>query len=225
MMAVSGEDAVTTGVAGSLILTSDYRVADPSRVWPLLERRRAELAAIGAHHVFVHTSISEPDRVLVTMALHTVEPVADLLRSHVFFDWFDAVGVADLPAVFAGELVDRFHIEPGHHWTAKAPAVVIAGVTVVRDVDTLLGQVHRTRDLFRRNGIENGWIFRALDDPHEVMFLQDVADEASARRWLERPETAEKWLAEAGVGAYPPVFVGALRHVMRIDVAEHVNGP
>lgn len=226
MMTVPGEDAVTAGVAGSLILTSDYRVADPSRVWPLLERRRAELAALGAHHVFVHTSISEPDRVLVTMALHTAEPVADLLRSHVFFDWFDAVGVQDLPAVFAGELVERFHVEDGDRavWTATAPAVVIAGVTVVQDVETLLDQVHRTRVLFLRNGIQNVWIFRALDDPQEVMFLQDVADEAGARRWLDRPETAAKWLTEAGVGAYPPVFVGTLRHVMRIDVVEHADG-
>jgi hypothetical protein len=221
MMTVPGEDAVTAGVAGSLILTSDYRVADPSRVWPLLERRRADLAALGAHHVFVHTSISEPDRVLVTMALHTAEPVADLLRSHVFFDWFDAVGVQDLPAVFAGELVERCLFD---HWTATAPAVVIAGVTVVQDVATLLDQVHRTRSLFRRNGIRNVWIFRALDDPHEVMFLQDVVDEAGARRWLERPETAAKWLTEAGVGAYPPVFVGTLRHVMRIDIVDQADG-
>ncbi|WP_193044789.1 fatty-acid--CoA ligase [Mycolicibacterium baixiangningiae] len=220
-MTVSGYSAETAGVAGSLILTTDYRVPDPSRVWPLLEGRRQELAALGAHHVFVHTSVGEADRVLVTMALHTAEPVANLLRSHAFFDWFDAVGVQDLPAVFAGELVDRFHVE---HWTATAPAVVIAGVTVVQDVGSLLDQVHRTRTLFRRNGIQNVWIFRALDDPNEIMFLQDVADEASARRWLERPETAAKWLTEAGVGAYPPVFVGTLRHVMRIDVVERANG-
>lgn len=220
-MTVSGDPADTAGVAGSLILTTDYRVADPSRVWPLLEGRRRELAALGAHHVFVHTSVSDPDRVLVTMALHTAEPVSELLRSHVFFDWFDAVGVQDLPAVFAGELVDRFHVE---RWTATPPAVVIAGVTVVQDVDTLLGQVHRTHDLFRRNGIQNVWIFRALDDPHEVMFLQDVVDEVSARRWLDRPETAAKWLTDAGVGAYPPVFVGTLRRVMRIDVVEPANG-
>ncbi|BCI51110.1 fatty-acid--CoA ligase [Mycolicibacterium litorale] len=220
-MTGSGDSAATADVAGSLILTSDYRVPDPARVWPLLERRRTELAALGAHHVFVHTSVNEPDRVLVTMALHTAEPVTELLRSHVFLEWFDAVGVEDLPAVFAGELVERCHFD---RWTAKAPAVVIAGVTVVQDLGILLDQVHRTHDLFRRNGIQNVWIFRALDDPNEVMFLQDVDDVASARRWLRRPETAAKWLTEAGVGPYPPVFVGTLRHVMRLDVVEPANG-
>lgn len=220
-MTGSGDSVATADVVGSLILASDYRVPDPARVWPLLERRRGELAALGAHHVFVHTSVGEPERVLVTMALHTAEPVARLLRSHTFFDWFDAVGVEDLPAVFAGELVDRFHID---RWTAKAPAVVIAGVTVVEDLGLLLDQVHRTHELFRRNGVQNVWIFRALDNPNEVMFLQDVDDAASARRWLDRPETAANWLTEAGVGAYPPVFVGTLQHVMRIDVVEPANG-
>src|SRR3954464_15113834 len=96
--------------AHSLVLTTDYRVPDPTRVWPLLKRRRDGLAALGAHHVFVYTSTTDPERVLVTIALHTREPVAELLKSRAFFEWFDAVGVEDLPAVFAGELVERFDI-------------------------------------------------------------------------------------------------------------------
>jgi hypothetical protein len=90
----------------SLVLTTDYRVPDPTRVWPLLQRRRDGLAALGAHHVFVYTSTTDPERVLVTIALETREPVAELLRSRAFFEWFDAVGVEDLPAVFAGELIE-----------------------------------------------------------------------------------------------------------------------
>jgi hypothetical protein len=67
-------------------------------------------------------------------------------------------------------------------------------------------------------------IFEAFDDPHEVMFLQELADEESAARWLNRPETTAEWLSDAGVGAYPPVFVGKLAHTMRIgddDRVEH----
>lgn len=94
----------------SLVLTTDYRVPDPTRVWPLLQRRRDGLAALGAHHVFVYTSTTDPERVLVTIALETREPVAQLLRSRAFIEWFDAVGVEDLPAVFAGELIERFDL-------------------------------------------------------------------------------------------------------------------
>jgi hypothetical protein len=60
----------------SLVLITDYRVPDPTRVWPLLQRRRDGFAALGAHHVFVYTSTTDPERVLVTIALETREPVA-----------------------------------------------------------------------------------------------------------------------------------------------------
>src|SRR5206468_2254264 len=142
----------------SLVLTTDYRVPDPTRVWPLLQRRRKELAALGAHHVFIYTSTTDPERVLVTLALHAREPVAELLRSHAFMEWFDAVGVED------------------------------------------------------------------LDDLHEIMFLQELADEDSVARWLRRPDIAAEWLSDAGVGAYPPVFVGRLTHAMRVDDAGRDDG-
>jgi hypothetical protein len=205
----------------SLVLTTDYRVPDPSRVWPLLQRRREGLAALGAHHVFVYTSITDPERVLVTIALDTREPVAELLRSQAFFEWFDAVGVEDLPAVFAGELIERFDLveDPA----ATAPGVVVVGITVVDDSAAFRTHVRQTRELFGKNGIRRVRIFEAFDDPHEVMFLQELADEESAARWLNRPETAAEWLSDAGVGAYPPVFVGKLAHAMRIGDDDRVD--
>lgn len=199
----------------SLVLTTDYRVPDPSRVWPLLQRRQDGLAALGAHHVFVYTSTTDPERVLVTIALDTREPVAELLRSQTFFEWFDAVGVEDIPAVFAGELIERFDLveDPA----ADTPSVVVVGITVVDDIAVFRAHIRQTRELFAKNGIRRVRIFEAFDDPHEVMFLQELADEDGAARWLDRPETAADWLSNAGVGAYPPVFVGKLAHTMRIS--------
>ncbi|HEX3548416.1 MAG TPA: fatty-acid--CoA ligase [Mycobacterium sp.] len=205
----------------SLVLATDYRVRDPSRVWPLLQRRRDGLAALGAHHVFVYTSITDPERVLVTMALYTREPVTELLRSRAFFEWFDAVGVEDLPAVFAGELVERFDLveDPA----GATPGVVVAGVTVIDDSAAFRSHVRETRELFGKNGIRRVRIFEAFDDPHEVMFLQELTDEESTARWLNRPETAAEWLSDAGVGAYPPVFVGKLAHMMRIGNSDQAD--
>jgi hypothetical protein len=56
----------------------DHRLprARPDAGWPLLQRRRDGLAALGAHHVFVYTSTTDPERALVTIALETREPVA-----------------------------------------------------------------------------------------------------------------------------------------------------
>ncbi|MGX9789067.1 fatty-acid--CoA ligase [Mycobacterium sp. MMS18-G62] len=205
----------------SLVLTTDYRVPDPTRVWPLLQRRRDELAALGAHHVFVYTSTTDPERVLVTLALHTREPVAELLKSRAFIEWFDAVGVEDLPAVFAGELIERFTFDDA---AAAPPGVVIAAITVVDDETAFRAHVRETRELFRKAGIRRVMIFEAFDDPHEVMLLQELTDEDSAARWLRRPDIASEWLSDAGVGAYPPVFVGRLAHAMRIDDAGGDDG-
>ena len=204
----------------SLVLTTDYRVPDPSRVWPLLQRRRDGLAALGAHHVFVYTSITDAERVLVTMALHTREPVAELLRSHIFFEWFDAVGVEDLPAVFAGELIERFDLVED---PTAAAGVVVAGITVVDDTAAFREHVHENQELFVTGGIRRVRIFAAFDDPHEVMFLQELADADSAARWLNRPEVAAEWLADAGLGAYPAVFVGKLAHTMRIGDSDEAG--
>ncbi len=199
--------------AHSLVLTTDYRVPDPTRVWPLLQRRRDGLAALGAHHVFVYTSTTDPERVLVTIALQTREPVAELLRSRAFFEWFDAVGVEDLPAVFAGELIQRFDFvgDP-----AAPPGIVVAGIMVVDDPAAFRAHASGTRDLFLKAGIRRVRIFEAFDDPHEVMFLHELSDEESAQRWLQRPDIAAEWFSDAGVGAYPPLFIGKLAHTMRI---------
>lgn len=191
-------------------------------MWPLLQRRRDGLARLGAHHVFVCTSATEPERVLVSMALHTREPVAEVLRSKAFFEWFDAVGVEDLPAVFAGELLERIEcVEDG---AAALPGVVVVGITAVDDVAALCSHVRDTRELFCDAGIQRVWIFEAFVDPHEVMFSQELADEEAARRWLSRPDTAAKWLSDAGVGAYPSVFVGSLAHVMRVAQTGEAQG-
>jgi hypothetical protein len=196
----------------SMVIASDYRVADPEQVWPLLSRRRSALAGIGAHHVLLYTSTHDHGRVLVTIGVRSREPIVELLRSRVFFDWFDAVGVDDIPAVFAGEIVERFgSVAP------SAPGVVVAAISAVDDVPSLTHEIRRALPRFEAAGIRETRLFRAFDDSHEVMIMQELDDENHARRWIEHPDTAAPWIDGAGVGAYPPVFVGKLFDMMRID--------
>jgi hypothetical protein len=206
---------LTHWLTHSLVLASDYRVPDPDRVWPLLERKKGALADIGAHHVLVYASTTEPGRVLVMIAIHAREPVLELLRSRVFFEWFDAVGVEDIPAVFAGEVVERFNVtgETG----LAAPEVMVSLVTVVDDVPNLVAHVHETVDDLRGAGIRNVLIFSAFDDPREVMLLLQIDDESHARHWLRYSGLAAEWLTKAGIGAYPPVFVGKFQQMIRIE--------
>jgi hypothetical protein len=60
-------------------------------------------------------------------------------------------------------------------------------------------------------------VFQAFDDDHEVLILQEFADERSAREWIEHPDAAAQWMSRAGAGAYPPLFVGQMSDIMRIE--------
>ncbi len=209
---------MTNDTLRSLVIASDYRVPDPTRVWPLLERKKTALADIGAHHVLVYTSTHDYGRVLVVIGLHSREPIVELLRSRVFFDWFDAAGVDDIPAVFAGEIVDRFvAAPPTTPSTPNAPGVVVAAFASVDDVSTLTAEVGLAMDRFSAAGIRKTWVFQAFDDPHEVLILQEFPDEETARQWIDHPDAAAQWLSGAGIGAYPPLFVGRFFDTMRIE--------
>lgn len=199
----------------SMVIASDYRVPDPNRVWPLLERNKAALADIGAHHVLVYTSTHDHGRVLVMIGVHSREPIVELLRSRVFFDWFDAAGVDDIPAVFAGEIVDRFIAQPPT--APAAPGVVVAAIASVNDVALLTSEVSTAIDRFTTAGIRKTWVFQAFDDDHEVLILQEFPDEESARHWIDHPDAAAQWMSGAGIGAYPPLFVGRFFDMMRIE--------
>jgi heme-degrading monooxygenase HmoA len=199
----------------SMVIASDYRVPDPTRVWPLLQRNKAALADIGAHHVLVYTSTHDHGRVLVMIGVHSREPIVELLRSRVFFDWFDEAGVDDIPAVFAGEIVERFIAQPPQ--TPAAPGVVVAAIASVNDVSLLTSEVSTAIDRFTTAGIRKTWVFQAFDDDHEVLILQEFPDEESARQWIDHPDAAAQWMSGAGIGAYPPVFVGRFFDMMRIE--------
>ncbi|OBI35468.1 fatty-acid--CoA ligase [Mycobacterium colombiense] len=206
---------MNNGDIHSMVIASDYRVPDPTRVWPLLERNKAALADIGAHHVLVYTSTHDHGRVLVMIGVHSREPIVELLRSRVFFDWFDEAGVEDIPAVFAGEIVDRFIAQPPN--TPAAPGVVVAAIASVNDVSLLTSEVGTAIDRFTTAGIRKTWVFQAFDDDHEVLILQEFPDEDTAREWIDHPDAAAQWMSGAGIGAYPPLFVGRFFDMMRIE--------
>lgn len=202
----------------SLVIAADFRIPDPSKVGPLLQRRRNALAEMGAHHVLVYRSTHDQGRVLVMIGVHSREPVVDLMRSRVFFDWFDAVGVEDIPAVFAGEIVERFDMtDPSDG--PLAPGVVVSAIVSVDDIGVLVGELRRATKRFKSAGIRKIWVFHAFDDAQEVQILQEIDDEESARQWIEHPDAAAEWMSHAGIGVYPPLFVGEFDSLVRVDEA------
>jgi heme-degrading monooxygenase HmoA len=94
---------------------------------------------------------------------------------------------------------------------------VLAAIASVDDVTTLAAEIRGALTRFEAAGIRETRLFRAFDDGHEVMILQELDDEDRARRWIDHPDAAAPWITGAGVGAYPPLFVGKLFDMMRID--------
>ena len=201
----------------SLILAADYRVDDVDTMWTQLKSRQSHLQDIAAHHVVVYSSLWEPGRVLVTVGIHNPHSVREVMRSPAIFELFDASGVDDIPAIFAGEVVEKIELfaeEPD-----DVAAVIVGLITTVPDVAGLMDKVHDAADRFREAGVRKVWVYRAFDDTHEVMILQKLESEAAARHWIDHSDAAAEWMAQAGFGAYPKVFVGTVDHIYTVDAS------
>lgn len=200
----------------SLILACDFRVDDIDRIWNWLQRRRDDLASIGAHHVVLYTSIWEPGRVLVTIGIRHASSIRDLIRSPGLFEWFDIAGLHDIPPIFGGQVVEKIDLDrPSSE--EHVGRIVLGVMSSVDDVSALMDKLHVGLDRFRDGGVRKIWVYRALDDGQEVMILQEFDNEISARQWIDRPDAAAEWMSNAGLGAYPTQFVGRFAHLMSID--------
>ncbi|BBY77200.1 fatty-acid--CoA ligase [Mycolicibacterium parafortuitum] len=199
----------------SFILACDFKVDDVDVMWKWLEKHRDGLASIGAHHVVLYESIWEPRRVLATIGIHHARSIREVLRSPAIFEWFNISGADDIPPVFGGEVVEKIDLL-GDGSEGHVGRVVVGVMSSVDDVPTLMDKVHDGLDRFRRGGVRKIWVYRALDDGHEVLILQEIADEASARQWIEHPDAAAEWMANAGMGPYPTRFVGRFAHLMSV---------
>ena len=197
----------------SFVVACDFRVDDVKRVWKWLQKHADALASIGAHHVVLYTSLWEPRRILVTIGFRHAQSSRDVLRSPTLFEWLDVAGADDIPPIFAGQVVEKIDVfDP-----PDEEHVVIGVMSSVQDVPALMVRVHRALERFKRGGVSKVWVYRALDDGQEVMVLQEIDDEDTARKWIEHPDAAEEWRAKAGQGAYPKHFVGRLAHIMALD--------
>src|SRR6266699_51208 len=207
----------------SLVLAADYRVPDFDHWWATLAGDLPRLPCLGPHHVVVYRSLRDASRVFVTIGVTERGPVDILLRSPVMLSWFDSAGVDEIPPLFAGEVVEKLDLDPqvgqpggadtgvGPPADVAAPgAVIVAAIVPVGRLDRLRASVHASVTRLAASGVRRFWIYRALDDQAEVMILQEMATERQAEQWIRHPDAAAAFMAEAVVGAYPPLFVGRL---------------
>jgi hypothetical protein len=141
------------------------------------------------------------------------------------FSWFDSAGVEEIPPMFAGEVVEKLDLDLPAGPPAPAADLAAAGAVIVAAIapvgrreglDRLRASVHAAATRLAAAGVQRFWIYRALDDQAEVMILLQIATERQAEQWVRHPDAAAAFMAEAGAGGYPPLFVGRL--VQAIEV-------
>ena len=203
----------------SFILACDFRVDDLEFMWEWLEKHRNGLSTIGAHHVVVYESIWEPRRVLVTIGIRQARSIREVLRSPAIFEWFDISGADDIPPIFGGEVVEKIDLY-GTGSERHVGRVVVGVMSSVDDVSELMVKIHDGLERFKQGGVRKIWVYRALDDGQEVLILQEIDSEVSARQWIEHPDAAAEWMSNAGMGAYPTRFVGRFAHLMSVGAQE-----
>jgi len=203
----------------SFIIACDFRVDDLELMWEWLEKHRDGLSAIGAHHVVVYESIWEPRRVLVTIGIRQARSIREVLRSPAIFEWFNISGADDIPPIFGGEVVEKIDLY-GTGSERHVGRVVVGVMSSVDDVSELMVKIHDGLERFKLGGVRKIWVYRAHDDGQEVLILQEIDNEVSARQWIEHPDAAAEWMSNAGMGAYPTRFVGRFAHLMSVGAQE-----
>ena len=208
----------------SLVLAADYRVPDFDHWWARLTADLPRLPGLGAHHIVVYRSLEDASRIFVTIGVRERGPAAaggkasavDALPR--MLSWFDSAGVDEIPPMFAGQVVEKLELAPaaGEAAAPVAAPVIVAAIAPVGRLDQLRASVHAAVARLAASGVRRFWIYRALDDQAEVMILLQIATERQAEQWIRHPDAAAAFLAEAGAGAYPPLFVGRL--VQAIEV-------
>ena len=126
------------------------------------------------------------------------------------------MGVDDIPAVFAGEIVDRVDLTESNVTNCRRACWCRRSCrsTTPTGCSPNCTPPQKT---FKSAGVRKVWVFQAFDDAREVLILQDIDTEDNARRWIHQHDAAADWMEHAGVGVYPPLFVGEFLKMVRVD--------
>jgi hypothetical protein len=198
----------------SRILASDFSVSNEAGIMERLAENNDSLARLGAHHLVVYRALHDDKRVFATLGLRDRGSIDKLLRSPSVMEWYDAAGVEEIPPMFAGDVVEKIELESS---APEDSGIIVAAIAPVEDVAALLEKVRQSLRRFIAAGVRRVWIYRAFDDRQEVMILQELDTEEHAIAWVEHPDAAAEWMSGAGVGVYPPLFVGKLARVMELE--------
>jgi hypothetical protein len=199
----------------SVIFGADQRLADFDLWLEHLRRHSDRMSAVGVRHVVIFRCLEEPNRVFLTVGVHSHDSIEEFLRSGAILEWLDLTGDEDLPPIFAGHIVEKLDLQDSSPAEGH-PGVIVGSIGRVDSLPSLTGRIHQELDRFREAGVRRFWTLQALDDPAEVMLMQELTDESHALRWIEWRQRWAAFVAGPGAGVYPSIFIGRLAQHMAI---------
>jgi hypothetical protein len=94
--------------------------------------------------------------------------------------------------------------------------VLVVAIHSVRDFTTWRQAIERTGEALDRQGVVRASIFRAVDEPNEVLVALEMTSRAQDEALLRDPTDYRDWFDRAGLDVYPSIFVGEL-----VETIEH----
>lgn len=201
-----------------VVLASVLRVPDYDRWESMLEAATARMRELGVMRRWAYRSLTDPSEVFSGVLVSSAEQAMGMMRSLQMTDWMMRTGVEEMPPFFVGSRVASFDLTAGQRVDGQ---FVVASIHTVRDFDSWVTMVDTDRPWMIEGGTRHVWLYRAIDDPGEVMGMMSLRSEAAARSLLEGGLGRESWFDESGIDVHPPAFLG--RRTQLVDYDESLT--
>jgi hypothetical protein len=196
-------------VLASVLHVPDYDLWDS-----MLEDATDRMRELGVMRRWAYRSLTDPSEVFSGVLVSSAEQAMGMMRSLQMTDWITRTGVEDVPPFFVGARVASFDLTEGQRVDGQ---FIVASIHTVGDFDRWMTMVETDRPWMVEGGTRHVWLYRAIDDPGEVMGMMSLRSEVAARSLLEGGLTRESWFDESGIDVHPPAFVGRRTRIVDYD--------
>ncbi len=197
-----------------MVLASVQRVPDYDRWESMLLAATDRMLELGVMRRWAYRSLTDPTEVFSGVLVSSAAQAMAMMRGREMTDWLLSAGVEDVPPFFVGTRVASFDLTEGERVDGK---YVVTSIHTVPDFDRWTGMVDADRPWLAERGTRHVWLYRALDDPGEVMGMMSLRSEAAARSLQRGGSTRESWFDASGLDVHPPVFVGRRSQLIDFD--------
>jgi hypothetical protein len=188
-----------------VVFASVHTVRDYAHWQAMNNAENHRLQASGVLRRWSYQSLNKPSQVFSGLLVRTAAEALAILNNRRMADWLAEAGVDEVPPFFVGARVASYDFTGGQ---GVDGAFIVAAVHSVPDFDRWLQAVDDDLDRLAGNGTRHLWLYRAVDDPLEVMMMMALRSEAAARALVAQGEARQDWFDTSGLHVHPGVFVG-----------------